>query len=315
MLIIIGRIENLTARLEQQEKKMIASSHTDSRSIQIALLGLLRTDTDSAERDLERVLRQSQSFDIRSQGRVQWALQTPRFQQWLQSKHSDALLINGNTDDGLARCSPMSMLSAMLIRSLEQAGGVFVSHFSCGSHNSSGDPLSGPTGMLRSLNAQFLSTRQFDTGFLRTSRAYEELRTHDLDALHRLLRILLGQLPNIVVFCIIDGISLFESERWRNETATVVRRLQHISSDETLECRFKLLFTTPTISRCANEVLRRENILSIPADAGNGRLLTDRSIRSDLSLQRSRSAEDRTELEVAHARSDLQRSEYDFGCE
>ena len=55
-----------------------------------------------------------------------------------------------------------------------------------------------------------------------------------------------------------------------------------MARDEDLDCHFKLLVSSATISRSARGVLSGGDVLSIPEDAGSGRLLTDRSLRQDL---------------------------------
>lgn len=62
--------------------------------------------------------------------------------------------------------------------------------------------------LIRSLNSQLLSLYDFDLGFVRFSQWYKGLRQLDLRTLCRLFRKLVGQLPQMATFYIVDGISL-----------------------------------------------------------------------------------------------------------
>jgi hypothetical protein len=229
--------------------------------------------------------RLSRSIDLQRQGRAQWVIQTPCFQQWLWSSNSSALLINGNEScDGMARCSPMSLLSATLIQSLLQEPSALVINFFCGAHNSVSEEVRGPVGLLRSLNAQLLSTWQFDCGFVRFGEWMGGLRAHDLHTLGRLFRKLVGQLSNVVLFCVIDGISLFESHGWQLGTEFILRKLLDLAEDDDLDCRFKLLLTSATLSRSGARILGDQRSLSIPGDVRSDRLLTDRTIQNELTI-------------------------------
>jgi hypothetical protein len=292
------RESNLTARLKYQEALIKGSSRADLHSFQAGVQTLLRVDLETECPSLPSVMRQAQFFNQEEQGRAQYALKTDRFKSWLQVRTSDALLINGNGNDGLARWSPMSVLSALLANSLSQQQSAFVLHFFCGHHNSMGEPISGPVGMMRVLITQLLSTHNFDLGFVRFGDWFEGLRVHDLPTLCRLFHKLLSQLPSVMVFCIIDGISLFETSRWSEDLAPVIRRLIYSVADDSLDCSLKLFFTSPSISRTVQEVLGSNNVLSTPAFAGDGSLLTDRNVSRSLtpspSMQRRELAPLRT---------------------
>lgn len=277
-----GRESNLTARLQYHDALINTQSRADLRAFQSGVRSLLQVDIDTDCPMLTTVMRQAQFFDQEEQGRAQWALRTDRFKSWLQARASDALLINGNGSDGLARWSSMSLLSALLAHSLSQQQSAYILNFFCGHHNSMGDPVSGPVGMMRVLITQLLSAHNFDLGFVRFGDWFDGLRVHDLSTLCRLFHKLLTQLPSVVVFCIIDGVSLFETSRWSEELAPVLRRLQFSVADDSLDCHFKVLFTSATISRGVKEILGPDNTLSTPSFAGDGSLLTDRSVMRSL---------------------------------
>jgi hypothetical protein len=139
----------------------------DSGQLQLQLQSHLHHDPASVNEDLDRACRNARSCDLQSQGAMHWVLQSPRFKHWIQSPAPDALVVDGNLADGMARYSATSLLCGMIIQSLVKQKAIHVLSFFCGSHNSRSDPLSGPGGLLRSLISQLLSIQQYDVGFLK----------------------------------------------------------------------------------------------------------------------------------------------------
>ena len=72
-------------------------------------------------------------------------LRLVRLKEWIHSRKSVALFINGNTEGyGMASCSPMSLLSALLVNSLLQQKSALVLYFFCGAHSPISDGQNGP---------------------------------------------------------------------------------------------------------------------------------------------------------------------------
>ena len=133
------RDEKVTQRLAYQTLAMSTHSRNDLMMFQRGVLSLIGVDLEADIPRLETVMRVSQFIDQQEQGRAQYALRTPIFKSFLQSTTSSILLINGNGNDGMARWSSMSLLSALLAHSLSQNGrdsGTYVLSFFCGHHNS-----------------------------------------------------------------------------------------------------------------------------------------------------------------------------------
>ena len=250
---------------------------------QVQLQQYLDTDSDTATKDLNFVLRQAQSSDARSQSAMYWVLQSPRFKYWVQSLDADVLAVNGNLEDGTARYSAMSLLSGILIQSLGQQQSARVLQFFCGAHSARNDPIGGPSGMIRSLVAQLLSLQPLDVGFLDSVYWKEGLQTQNPVTLGRLFHRLLEQLSDVVVFCIIDSISVFETDRWATELQSVLQALLDAVADRQLRLRFKLLVTSTSRNRCLSGIIDERNILNVPADMGTARPMTDRLVELEMS--------------------------------
>lgn len=97
-------------------------------------------------------------------------------------------------------------------------------------HAESGDKLFGPAGIALSLAAQILSIPdiEFDLSF--ADRSYcDELQDRNTPYLCDFLqRLLLGLPTYYVVFCVIDGISIFERQKIRDDLVLVIQTLSRL---------------------------------------------------------------------------------------
>lgn len=272
----IGNQAQLLSKLDAMDRSI------ELRDLQIQLQNYLGHSPVATGQEIDLVRRNAQSCDEPSQGAMHWVLQSPRFKRWIQSPGSDALTVNGNLEDGMARYSSTSLLCAMLVQSLQNQQAAHVLHFFCGAHNSRLDPSAGPIGLVRSLIAQLLSVQQFDIGFLRYGKWEDGLRAYNISMYCGLLRRLIEQMPNSIVFCIIDGVSMFEVQSWADDLRFVARTLIEAAFKDQMSARIKLLFTSASRSRCMDSLLSEDNKLNVPTDGGNQRLLTSRSSHFEL---------------------------------
>jgi hypothetical protein len=280
----------------------------DSRQLQLQLQSHLHHDPASVNEDLDRACRNARSCDLQSQGAMHWVFQSPRFKHWIQSPAPDALVVDGNLTDGMARYSATSLLCGMIIQSLVKQKAIHVLSFFCGSHNSRYDPLSGPGGLLRSLISQLLSIQQFDVGFLKFGQWIEGPLINDIRTLSRLFGRLFEQLPNTVIFCIIDGFSILEDETWAWELQLVLKTLISTVTEGQANARLKLLITSTTRSRFLNGLMNDGDRLLIPTEGGDQRFLTSRSMDYEL-------ADDRRQPMYRTADRSSYESIYDSGFE
>lgn len=254
----------------------------DPEILQLQLESHLGHSQAVSGRDLDVMTRSAQSCNVRSQGAMHWVLQSPRFKFWLQSPFPDILAVNGNLEDGMARYSSTTLLCGMLIRSLREQEATHVLHFFCGAHNSRHESSAGPRGLIQSLIAQLLSIQRFDVGFLRFAQWEGGIKANNVGAYCRLFSRLVEQLPSSVIFCIIDCVSLFETENWIEDLQLVMKTLLETAADEHSNTRIKLLTISTSRSRCLDHMLSESNKLHVPADTGNRLLLSSRTVHNEL---------------------------------
>ncbi|KAL9118675.1 MAG: hypothetical protein Q9187_004777 [Circinaria calcarea] len=248
---------------------------------QADLFILIAADPAVPRIDILNTIKQSQVIDPSSQGQAHWLMQHPKFQTWLVSDKAQAILVNGNASTYASeRITSMSLLCALLVQSLAEVRPAICIHFFCGLHTTYDDALGGTSGLIRSLIAQLLTLRDFDLSFINARRYRDHLRNHDLEHLCELFRQLANQLPiDTVLFCVIDGISLFETpERWQ-ETCFLMSKLREITEDDNFNPVFKLLITSPLRSRYVKEGISPEDHLNLPHDSGDdSQELTERQV-------------------------------------
>lgn len=235
----------------------------------------LAVDILSLAQDIENVLRQRDGIEHSCPGQGAWLFQSRQFQQWAVSRKSGSLLVDGNADGfELERMSPMSTCCAALMRSFEsmRPGGAPLSlSFFCGLHAACNDELFGPRGLMRSLIAQILTNYSFRLGFVDSHNYRAALENHDLDHLCAAFKRLIYQLPaHFVVFCVVDGISLFERDDLQGELNSVASSFRVLCEDPALGCFFKLLITSPAQSRFVKLFFPPETYLTIPPECCDG---------------------------------------------
>jgi len=78
-----------------------------------------------------------------------------------------------------------------------------------------------------------------------------------------------------VVFCVIDGISVFETSRLQSDLASVLDCLSRLVEDSQLRGTVKLLITHPGVSYVAQEILPLKQQYTLPSggEDGDGSLL------------------------------------------
>lgn len=292
-LLVCTPIDNYTGNRQKAEWRYLKLSrqleatphHSQMLISQQQLLDIFAVDSGNAVHDMELAIRQSMALDPSSQGQAYALLRSREFNIWLKSGTSRVLLVNGNSTSALTnRTSPISLICATLVQSLVDVQSVVCVQFFCGLHSSGNDSLSGPRGLMRSLISQLLLIQNFDLGFI-SSRSYRD-QIHDCELGHLcgLFQTLVHQIPiDTVVFCVIDGISLYERLDWREETCYVVGKVREIAESPALNAIFKLLLTTPGRSRYIKEHISPQDQLVLPLDTGNNMpVLTGRRIAMQL---------------------------------
>ncbi|KAI1130636.1 hypothetical protein F5Y10DRAFT_235265 [Nemania abortiva] len=221
----------------------------------IQLLGIIAVPGHTAQDDLEIVLRQARSFDLEMHARVGWLTKTAEFRDWLRTKHSSLLLVDGCLPGHNDLITPMSGFCAALVSSLVESEHHTVLFFFTGEHCDMQSPDrdgNGPKGLMMSLISQLLLSSALvrpDLGFL-TSEYLEDLGRYDFRALCSLFETLVQQLPPISqIYCIIDGISWYEQSLWLEDVEFAAAMFEYLMKEQR-ESRgqlapVKLLMTSP----------------------------------------------------------------------
>ncbi|KAF3001035.1 hypothetical protein E8E14_006231 [Neopestalotiopsis sp. 37M] len=201
------------------------------------------------------------------------------FKNFVSPSSSGLLLVDGCCGDLCdGKVSPLSVICATLAATLDQTQSHVVLHFFCGRHCRPNDALSGPGGLMESLIYQIIIyPGLFDPEFNWESNVTrEQLANGDLAGLCSIFKRLIEFVnPQLTVYCILDGISEFETSLngWLDqlkEVFEVLRGLTANTNDPQAGPYFKLLMTSAEkstrISRLADAsdriALRAGNISS-----------------------------------------------------
>lgn len=248
------------------------------------LLEALQVPYMKPTQDLEYVARQGRNFESRSQMQAQSLTKTPGFQRWLASHRADLLLVDGNAYiPGPGRISAMSVFCAILVLGLLKSKRHVVLHFFCGQHTTTQDSMSGPKGLIRSLIAQLLYCgKQFDIDFIDSRTYRESLEAQSLPHLCDTFCKLIEQLPlDTSVFCVVDGVSLYEGGHWLDELCCVFETLSTLVENERLQPIFKLLLASPFASRQLGQRTASSRKVVLQRSTFNGRLISESTVCND----------------------------------
>ncbi|KAI0536229.1 hypothetical protein GGR58DRAFT_476043 [Xylaria digitata] len=200
----------------------------------IQLLGIIGISDHAAGDDLEIILRQARSFDPEIQGRAGWLIKTIEFRDWLRSERSTILLADGCLPEHGGLATPMSGFCSALISSLMESEYNIVLFFFAGQHCNMQAPNhdgNGPKGFIRSIIAQLLLCSNIarpNLDFL-TREYLQDLGRYHLEALCDLFVQLVQQLPPTSrLYCIVDGIPLYEQSPWLDDLEYVAAMLEHV---------------------------------------------------------------------------------------
>lgn len=198
-------------------------------------------------------------FDSRTLSRVQSLLQQGRFLRWMKGAYPDLLLILADLpNSGMEKITAVSVFCATLVTSLIRLRHQdVVIHFFCGLHVDPQAPSPGPAGLVRSLIMQmFVYLRRdgyLSLQFLNDRAIVQAIEDQDLEILCRTLQSLLDQFEaGTQVFCIIDSITLFDSQEWSTDLQMVLGYLHQTVEDSRLPAIFKVILTSSAL--CAPEM-------------------------------------------------------------
>jgi hypothetical protein len=273
------------------------------------LLALFGIPIESPNDDLEIVIGQSSWFDEQAHSAAQALLENPQFRNWLVGEESCLLLADGSDEDhATASVSAMSLLCVSIIGTLtsnQRKNQVVIIHFFAGLHCDMGE---GPKFMMRSLIMQVLlslrSHRCLDLTFINNNGYLRDLMNRDWRSLAYTLCRLLQQFPSyMTVYCLIDGVSSFESTylgfvgdmvAFVEEMRTIVWPRQmvggvhyHVNPQdqrrEGVSCNFKLLMTSANGTNVLHErVDQFSQYVALGSGYGASSYISDLSVQETI---------------------------------
>lgn len=207
--------------------------------------------------------------------------QTDSFKTWLSDEESSPLLIHGNFDqfDGH---SPLSYLCARLVNEYAKMDCVAVLHYFCSLRSDRWDPRCNAAGIVSQMVGQLLANTTLSFNFdlnIVNGRSIKKFRSYDLTNLGQLFLQLIRQLSRtrVVIFCLIDSISVYETEPLVEDTRTLLVTLMELVNSQRGNRRkkstkivFKLLVTDAGSTRYAYENFRSDEVLNMHDDLDDG---------------------------------------------
>lgn len=233
------------------------------------LLDLLGVDLATTAHDLEGALLEGRAMMAEKQARAAMLMQNAQFQKWLKSNQSSCLVVNGMDNHGdESVVSPMTYFSGIFSQTLAKHGYALPLSFFCGQHASRGDPMAGAQGMLRSLSAQLLAAYGDRIGLA----FINDKSFLDVGRIERLCELFRGLLTGVgegAIFCILDGVSWFESSTRIEELATamvLLRTLTEEINESGASLVLKVLLLNPVSSSHAHKWFTQESIVSMKSE-------------------------------------------------
>ena len=259
--------------LENRVRVLEANQDRDSRrATSMKMLRLLRFDHDMPISDTTACVNGYYTMDQAAKGRASWVVQSEMVRQWLGSAWSGCLLVQGNSDGSSAK-SPLSLLCAKAIGIFSARQSVFVLRYFCGLHTRISKPRDNATGMMNNLLGQLiLQSEKSGVDLHFADFGPEDLRGAREDHLPSLLTMFRKCILRIpyanTIYCIIDGISFYETSQRRESTLDVLHNLRRTITKAN-DVNFKLLITAPGRSQSIHRLFGHDEILYVPEDVQN----------------------------------------------
>ena len=229
------------------------------------LLELLAVDIAMIKNEAVTIIRRGHGSDQSVHDRGHLLMHHWIFQAWMASGQSKSLLVDGNAGSAAERVSAMTVVCALLAHSLPSENAGIITYF-CGLHTDPTDTLGGPCGILRAILAQVIHYYGVNLEFV-DSEEYDDFQRFDLRRLCIYLEVSIKKLPaGVVLFCMIDGISLYEKDGWLEGTCYALEIICDLTRDTEVSATFKLLVTSPLASRYMARYVQNEDHLVLPRD-------------------------------------------------
>lgn len=198
-------------------------------------------------------------------------LRDREFQLWFRFSSSGILVIEGDeADSEYSAVAATTYFAALFARSLQDNRVAIPLTFFCSHHAAPGNESEGASGMLQSLCAQLLSYfgDTLDLSFLEYVFT-ERIKHRNVRALCELLQRLIqavGISRQVVIVCLLDSVSVLETQARVQELGIAVQALQQLVA--TLNSIpgsviLKIALAYPTSSNCGRQWFSPEMILTL----------------------------------------------------
>ncbi|KAI1075124.1 hypothetical protein F5B20DRAFT_560861 [Whalleya microplaca] len=220
--------------------------------------------------DVERIMRSKESIPAEDRARAELVLRAPKFHAWTVAPTSRELLVHGDFK-GTHYISGLSLFCCSFLQAIRNTGRFYSLVYFCGCHIGSNDAFSGGRGMIKSLVSQLLSQRMTEAGPPGSDINLNLIKVGDIGQLCNLFGWLLRRIPqDAPVFCLVDGIRYYEREQYLEDMAQVLRYLLDLTCDETIQCVFKILITSPSETTIVRQAVDEDSILSMAPQPRTG---------------------------------------------
>lgn len=232
----------------------------------IWLVDLLEFNVACPRKDVATCRAMGGTMGDAAKDRASFVANSRKLHLWLTDPtRSQALIINGDFKHD-AFTSPLSFLCAEMSHLYGSAQNTYTITYFCGLNSDSWrNQRANARGMMISLLGQLLSSRRsFDLSFI-DKKMIREVKRESIQALCRIFRCLVFQLPEeVVLFCFIDTISIYETSDRLEETRYAFQTIIRLLTAKKRKGTFKLLITSSGRSLETEEFVEEEDILRVP---------------------------------------------------
>ncbi|KAL7904235.1 hypothetical protein GGI35DRAFT_203762 [Trichoderma velutinum] len=213
--------------------------------------------------DVSFIHNKNNSLSTKAIAQVEQIVHTQVFRNWIISPNSAKLMVHWDfqppkTNAGI---SPLSLFCSTITQGLRNKQRILSVLWFCGLHTDMSEHVGGYS-MLASLIDQLLRQHTFDTRSLSGSFDMVALQQNDYNELIRLFEWLVRELPNAVtLFCIVDGVALFEREEYWEKSAPVFLKMVNLSNDPTVPAVVKVLFTSSPGTDMVRGAFEQEDLI------------------------------------------------------
>lgn len=215
---------------------------------------------------------EEQSIPFREKRKADLIVSTKQFHDWMVTNKSSELLIHGEFRRSRSSSEPISALSIFcttLTQTFRRAGQQQIALvFFCGSHVERDDQHRGPRAMIRSFIAQLAKLWSFETMKIQNSGSHAfcqqdfetTIESGSLQKLCELFGHLVQLLPEqATLFCIIDGISHYETDEFEEGLLEVLKFLLSLAGKHDMPATIKILASSPTSTDLVQDQFRDDD--------------------------------------------------------